>query len=237
MVSNSSNSIEVNNSKKQKIGNSVESNVVDKYGLCFPAGGTLKRKNETDEEKEIRLKQLTGAVTTILECLGEDPNREGLLKTPERYAKALLFFTEGYEKDINEVVNNAVFEEDHNGMVIVKDIEIFSLCEHHLVPFSGKIHIAYIPNKKVIGLSKIARITEMISRRLQIQERITKQVSDVLEEVLQPKGIAIVMESSHFCMVMRGVQKTQSFTITCHTTGVFKDDIKLKDEFLSLIKH
>ncbi|ORX86894.1 GTP cyclohydrolase I [Anaeromyces robustus] len=236
MVSNSSNTHEVNN-KKQIINNSMDSNVIDKYGFCFPASGTLKRKTETEEEKEIRLKQLTGAVTTILECLGEDPNREGLLKTPERYAKALLFFTEGYEKDINEVVNNAIFEEDHDGMVIVKDIEIFSLCEHHLVPFSGKIHIAYIPDKKVIGLSKIARITEMISRRLQIQERITKQVCDVLEEVLQPKGIAVVMESSHFCMVMRGVQKTQSCTITCNTTGVFKEDIKLKEEFLSLIKH
>jgi len=236
MVSNSSNTHEINN-KKQIINNSMDSNVIDKYGLCFPAAGTLKRKNETDEEKEIRLKQLTGAVTTILECLGEDPNREGLLKTPERYAKALLFFTEGYEKDINEVVNNAIFEEDHEGMVIVKDIEIYSLCEHHLVPFSGKIHIAYIPNKKVIGLSKIARITEMISRRLQIQERITKQVCEVLEEVLEPKGIAAVMESSHYCMIMRGVQKTQSCTITCHTTGIFKEDIKLKEEFLSLIKH
>jgi len=236
MVSNSSNTHEINN-KKQIINNSMDSNVIDKYGLCFPAAGTLKRKNETDEEKEIRLKQLTGAVTTILECLGEDPNREGLLKTPERYAKALLFFTEGYEKDINEVVNNAIFEEDHDGMVIVKDIEIYSLCEHHLVPFSGKIHIAYVPNKKVIGLSKIARITEMISRRLQIQERITKQVCEVLEEVLEPKGIAAVMESSHYCMIMRGVQKTQSCTITCHTTGIFKEDIKLKEEFLSLIKH
>jgi len=235
MVSNSTNTHEVNN--KKQINGSMDSNVVDKFGLCFPAAGTLKRKNETDEEKEIRLKQLTGAVTTILECLGEDPNREGLLKTPERYAKALWFFTEGYEKDINEVVNNAIFEEDHDGMVIVKDIEIFSLCEHHLVPFSGKIHIAYVPDKKVIGLSKIARITEMVSRRLQIQERITKQVCEILEEVLQPKGIAAVMESSHYCMVMRGVQKTQSCTVTCHTTGIFKEDIKLKEEFLSLIKH
>jgi len=235
MVSNSTNTHEVNN--KKQINGSMDSNVIDKFGLCFPAAGTLKRKNETEEEKEIRLKQLTGAVSTILECLGEDPNREGLLKTPERYAKALLFFTEGYEKDINEVVNNAIFEEDHGGMVIVKDIEIFSLCEHHLVPFSGKIHIAYVPDKKVIGLSKIARITEMVSRRLQIQERITKQVCEILEEVLQPKGIAAVMESSHFCMVMRGVQKTQSCTVTCHTTGIFKEDIKLKEEFLSLIKH
>ena len=208
---------------------------IDFDGLSWPSRGTRARKEATEEEKEERLAKLTGAVRTILECVGEDPDREGLLNTPERYAKALLFFTKGYEENLRDIVNGAVFHEDHDELVIVKDIEIFSLCEHHLVPFTGKMHIGYIPNRRVIGLSKLARIAEMFARRLQVQERLTKQVALALSEMLQPQGVAVVVESSHLCMVMRGVQKTGASTVTSCMLGRMRSTAKTREEFLNLI--
>lgn len=208
---------------------------IDFDGLSWPSKGTLARKEATEEEKAERLKKLSGAVRTMLECLGEDPDREGLLDTPDRYAKALLFFTKGYEENLRDIVNGAVFHEDHDELVIVKDIEIFSLCEHHLVPFTGKMHIGYIPNRRVIGLSKLARIAEMFSRRLQVQERLTKQVALALSEMLQPQGVAVVVESSHLCMVMRGVQKTGASTTTSCMLGRMRSTAKTREEFLRLI--
>ncbi|PQE33776.1 phosphoribosyl transferase domain protein [Rutstroemia sp. NJR-2017a WRK4] len=208
---------------------------IDLDNLSWPSRGTLQRKEATEKEKEERLTKLSGAVRTILECVGEDPDREGLIDTPERYAKAMLFFTKGYEENLHAIVNNAVFHEDHDEMVIVQDIEFFSLCEHHLVPFSGKMHIGYIPNRGVIGLSKIARIVEMFSRRLQIQERLTKQVALTLSEILQPQGAAVVVESSHLCMVMRGVQKTGAITTTSCMLGRLRSTAKLREEILNLI--
>lgn len=208
---------------------------IDFDGLSWPSLGTRERKEATEEQKEERLQKLSGAVRTILECLGEDPDREGLLETPERYAKAMLFFTKGYEENLFDIVNRAVFHEDHDELVIVKDIEVFSLCEHHLVPFTGKMHIGYIPNRRVLGLSKLARIAEMFARRLQVQERLTKQVALALSEVLQPQGVAVVMESSHFCMVMRGVEKTQSTTTTSCMLGRMRSTAKTREEFLNLV--
>lgn len=209
---------------------------IDMDGLSFPSIGTRSRLTESPEQKVKRIEKMTGAVRTLLECIGEDPDREGLLKTPERYAKALMFLTRGYEENIGVVLNNAVFEENHDEMVVVKDIDVFSMCEHHMVPFTGKIHVGYIPNNRVVGLSKIARITEMFSRRLQVQERMTRQVALALMEILQPQGVAVVMEASHLCMVMRGVQKPGSRTVTSSMLGVFRNDPKTREEFLNLIR-
>ncbi|KAF4471093.1 GTP cyclohydrolase I [Fusarium albosuccineum] len=226
--------------------------VIDFDGLSRPTRGTRERREENPEQAEQRLDRMRGAVRTLLECVGEDPDREGLLDTPSRYAKALLFLTKGYQVNVEDIVsrsnhsstaqsnknnqvNNALFHEGHNEMVIVKDIEIYSLCEHHLVPFTGKMHIGYIPNETVIGLSKLPRIAEMFSRRLQIQERLTKEVAHAIMEILKPQGVAVVMESSHLCMVMRGVEKTSTTTITSCVLGCFERKSKTRNEFLSLV--
>ncbi|PGH11921.1 GTP cyclohydrolase I [Helicocarpus griseus UAMH5409] len=208
---------------------------IDFDGLSWPSVGTRERLDSTPEETEQRTNKLADAVRTILECIGEDPEREGLLGTPERYAKALMYFTKGYEENVRDLVNGAVFHEDHDELVIVKDIEVFSLCEHHMVPFTGKMHIGYIPDRRVLGLSKLARLAEMFSRRLQVQERLTKQVALAIAEVLKPQGVAVVMESSHLCMVMRGVQKTSSTTTTSCMLGCMRASAKTREEFLSLL--
>ena len=171
----------------------------------------------------------------ILNLVGEDKSREGLLKTPERASKAMKFLTEGYEKDPKQILQSAMFEEDYNEMVIVKDIELYSLCEHHLLPFFGKAHIAYIPNGYIVGLSKLPRIVDVFSRRLQVQERLTQQILDCINNTLNPKGVAVVIEASHMCMMMRGVQKQNSTTTTSGFRGGFKD-IETRNEFLNLIK-
>ncbi|XP_027885668.1 GTP cyclohydrolase 2 [Xiphophorus couchianus] len=200
----------------------------------------VHRKHETSRkevEDESRLPALEAAYTSILRHLGEDKDREGLLRTPLRAAKAIQFLTKGYHETIDDILNNAIFDEDHDEMVIVKDIDLFSLCEHHLVPFFGKVHIGYIPNKKVVGLSKLARIVEIFSRRLQVQERLTKQIAMGICEALQPKGVAVVIEAAHMCMVMRGVQKMNSRTVTSTMLGVYLEDPKTREEFLALAVH
>ena len=171
----------------------------------------------------------------LLEEIGEDPNREGLLKTPSRVSKAWSFFSKGYKQDLNRIINDAIFEENAKDMVIVRDIEFFSLCEHHLIPFFGKAHVGYIPNGKVIGLSKIPRIIDMFSRRLQVQERLTHQIADAINSVLNPKGVSVVMEGRHMCMQMRGVEKQNSFTSTSAMSGQFKKSSETRSEFLSII--
>ncbi|RPB03657.1 GTP cyclohydrolase I [Choiromyces venosus 120613-1] len=208
--------------------------MVDFDGLSWPSLGTRERLEATPDEAAARLNKLSGAIKTLLECIGEDPNREGLLDTPMRYANAMLYFTKGYEENLKNIVNNAVFQENHDELVIVKDIEVFSMCEHHLVPFTGKMHIGYIPNNKVLGLSKFARIAEMFARRLQLQERLTKQVAMAIEEILQPQGVAVVMESAHLCMVMRGVEKTTATTTTSSMLGVFRKSTRTREEFMHL---
>ncbi|TQV90619.1 hypothetical protein V2A60_008296 [Cordyceps javanica] len=209
--------------------------VVDHDGLSRAAKGTRTRLQETPEQAAARMEKMRGAVRTLLECVGEDPDREGLLDTPSRYAKAMLFFTKGYQVNVDDLVNNALFNEGHNEMIVVKDIEVHSLCEHHLVPFNGKMHIGYIPRNTVIGLSKLPRIAEMYARRLQVQERLTKEVANAVMDILKPQGVAVVMESSHLCMVMRGVEQTSTSTITSCVLGCFERKSKTRNEFLSLV--
>jgi len=181
--------------------------------------------------------EMMQAVRTLLIGLGEDPDREGLKDTPKRVVKALQFLTKGYHESLDELLNGAVFTEDANEMVLVRDIDIFSSCEHHMLPVIGRAHVAYIPNGKVIGLSKIARICEMYARRLQVQERLTVQIADALQGLLKPQGVAVVVEASHMCMVMRGVQKPGSWTVTSAMRGVFAEDARTREEFMNLIRH
>ncbi|HEX9484349.1 MAG TPA: GTP cyclohydrolase I FolE [Gemmatimonadaceae bacterium] len=169
-----------------------------------------------------------------LRLLGEDPEREGLVRTPQRVAEAMAFLTRGYSQSLDDVVGDALFEEEHENMVMVRDIELYSLCEHHMLPFFGKAHVAYIPNRKLVGLSKLPRIVDMFARRLQVQERLTEQVAAAVEDVLQPLGVGVVIEAYHMCMMMRGVEKQNSRTITSALRGVFREDGKTRDEFLRL---
>lgn len=192
-------------------------------------------QREDHYNKEVTDK-LTDHYKSIITLIGEDTNREGLLKTPKRAAKAFAFLTQGYKTDPKEILLSAKFKEDYKQMILVKDIEFYSLCEHHILPFFGKVHVAYIPNGHITGLSKIVRVVEAFAHRLQIQERLTVEIHDCLKEVLAPLGVAVVIEASHLCMQMRGVESPNSKTVTAEYSGAFIKDIKTREEFLSLIK-
>ncbi len=181
-------------------------------------------------------KEIAARVREILELLGEDPQREGLLKTPERVAKSLQFLTQGYAQNGTQIIQSAIFDEKYQQMVLVKDIELYSMCEHHMLPFIGKCHVAYIPNGKITGLSKIARIVETFARRLQVQERLTVQIRDCLVDALKPLGVAVVIEAMHTCMSLRGVQKSNAITTTSAFSGIFLSSARTRNEFLNLIK-
>ncbi len=200
-------------------------------GITQDDDNNVIRVDYSDES----IKKLEESVVSILTEIGEDPNREGLLRTPNRVAKAYKFLTKGYSEDIEKLLNNAVFNEHYDEMVIVKDIDFYSLCEHHLLPFFGKCHIAYIPNGKIVGLSKLPRMVEMFSRRLQVQERMTREIGDMINKVLEPKGVAVVTEAKHLCMMMRGVEKQNSVATASAMLGRFKSDEKTRTEFLKLI--
>jgi GTP cyclohydrolase IA len=176
----------------------------------------------------------TALVREQLRQLGEDPDREGLRRTPLRVEQSMKWLTRGYELDVADEVGDAVFEEDHHNMVLVRDIEMYSLCEHHMLPFFGKVHIAYIPNGKIVGLSKLPRIVEVFARRLQVQERLTEQIARALQDVLQPAGVGVVIDAMHLCMMMRGVEKQNSRTLTSAVKGVFREDLRTREEFLRL---
>ncbi len=181
------------------------------------------------------MSEIRDHVRAILASLGEDPEREGLLKTPERVEHAYRFLTRGYARDAGDVIGTALFEEAHDNMVVVRDIEFYSLCEHHMLPFFGKAHVAYIPDGRIVGLSKMARVVEVFARRLQVQERMTDQIADALDNALAPKGVGVVLEAAHFCMMMRGVEKQDSKTITSALRGAFRDDGRTREEFLRLV--
>ncbi len=180
--------------------------------------------------------QMQDAVRTLLAGLGEDPDREGLDKTPERVAKALRFLTSGYSQDPKVLINEALFTVTYDEMVVVKDIDVFSMCEHHLLPFYGKAHVAYLPNGKVVGLSKIPRLVDMFARRLQVQERLTVQIAEAIQEYIQPRGVAVIVEAMHFCMMMRGVEKQNSVAVTSCMLGAFRERQPTREEFLALIR-
>jgi GTP cyclohydrolase IA len=185
---------------------------------------------EGDDEEKV----FQDLVRVQLEMLGEDPGRDGLVRTPERVAKSLRWLTRGYSLRVEDVIGDAIFEEDHHNMVLVKDIEMYSMCEHHMLPFFGKVHVAYIPQGRIVGLSKLPRIVEVFSRRLQVQERLTEQIAQAIQEVLRPQGVGVVIEAIHLCMMMRGVEKQNSKTITSAVKGVFLDDLRTREEFLRL---
>src|SRR5947209_12502035 len=194
---------------------------------------TMKKSLEPASLQSAGLADLT---REMLLRLGEDPQREGLLRTPERMAQALEFVTKGYQEDPQEILRGALFTEQYDEMVIVKDVEMFSLCEHHLLPFFGKVHVAYIPNGKVIGLSKIPRLVDTFARRLQVQERLTTQIAECIQQAIQPEGVGVVIEARHLCMMMRGVEKQHSATVTSAMLGAFRNDENTRQEFLSLIR-
>src|SRR5579863_2320158 len=201
----------------------------------------MRNKTTMSETTDIAVSEATGSssiaelVRQMLVQLGEDPNREGLQRTPERFEKALRYLTSGYGQDASKVLNGATFDVCYDEMVVVKDIEVYSLCEHHLLPFFGKCHVAYIPNKRVVGLSKIPRLVNMFARRFQIQERLTNQIARAIEEEIKPQGVGVILEARHLCMVMRGVEKQNSQTVTSAMLGVFRDNKQTRDEFLSLV--
>jgi GTP cyclohydrolase I len=197
----------------------------------------LEKQLETNGHITVSDQEMRNSIRTLLTELGEDPDREGLRDTPKRVSKAWQFLTSGYDQSLEELLNGAIFNENSHEMVLVRDITLFSTCEHHMLPIIGHAHVAYIPNGKVIGLSKIARICEMFARRLQVQERLTGQIADALQEVLKPQGVAVVIEATHMCMVMRGVQKPGSWTTTSAMRGVFADDARTRQEFMGLIRH
>jgi GTP cyclohydrolase IA len=174
-------------------------------------------------------------VRHILSAIGEDPDREGLLKTPERFEKALRWLTRGYHLSVMDAVGDALFLEQHNSMILVRDIELYSLCEHHILPFFGRAHVAYVPNGRIVGLSKLPRLVEMFARRLQVQERLTDQIADAIMDVLQPHGVGVLIEATHLCMAMRGVEKQNSRTVTSAVRGNFRSDIRTREEFLRLV--
>ncbi len=183
----------------------------------------------------IKVANLRGPIRDILEGIGEDPEREGLRRTPERVEKAYRWLTRGYEMTVADVVGGGVFEESHESMILVRDIELYSMCEHHMLPFFGKAHVAYLPAGRIIGLSKLPRIVEIFSRRLQVQERLTDQVADAVMDVLEPRGVGVVVEAAHLCMMMRGVEKQNSTTVTSALRGIFRDDPRTREEFLRLV--
>jgi len=207
-------------------------------GTDRSAASALAEMREFGEEPtrigDTKCGEIQGLVKRQIELLGEDPNREGLQKTPMRVSRAMAWLTRGYDMSVADVVGDAVFEEKHESMVMVRDIEFYSQCEHHMLPFFGKAHIAYIPNGRIVGLSKLPRIVEVFARRLQVQERLTEQVADAIDEVLAPVGVGVVIEAYHLCMMMRGVQKQNSRTVTSSLKGAFRDDARTRDEFLRL---
>ena len=211
-------------------------NKTAKPASCIKAGEPARNGyNKTESWDEENIKELSGIYYRVLKLLGEDPDREGLIKTPERVAKALHFLTMGYSMDPCQIINSAKFKEDYKQMVLVKDIDIYSMCEHHMLPFFGKAHVAYIPDGYITGLSKIARVTEAFSRRLQVQERLTVQIRNTIQECLNPLGVAVVIEAQHMCMQIRGVQKQNSVTTTSAFTGIFLSNLNTREEFIHLI--
>jgi len=222
--------------KQEKIPSAISENnppQPSRHGCCCDDDDCCSVAPETDLPTKDKLE---AAIYSMLEGIGEDPLREGLLKTPERVARSLRFLTGGYNQNPEELLKNAVFTEAYDEMVVVRDIDLFSMCEHHMLPFFGKAHVAYIPDGKIVGLSKLARVVEVFARRLQVQERLTQQIRDAIQNVLNPKGVGVVIEAKHLCMVMRGVEKLNSVTTTSAMSGQFITSQSTRSEFLRLIK-